>query len=86
MAKREKVTGDDVRTVVKAQPLVNLSRAAEMLGVKPPNIGRLREQGRMPEPVDIEGGRSMPAYVKSEVKALAAELAAEREARAEARV
>lgn len=75
-----KVKAEDVHRAVKAQPLVGVNRAAKMLGIAPPNVSRLRSQGRMPEAIPVEG--SAGVYVKSEVEALASELEAERAARA----
>lgn len=79
----KKATAADVHAVVAAQPLVGLKAAAGILGVKPPNVSRLRDQGRMPAGVPVEG--SADVFVRSEVEVLAVELAAEREARAGAR-
>lgn len=63
-------------------PLVNVTAAAELLGVAKANIERLRQQGRMPEAIEVEGGkRPTPVYVKSEVVELAGELKAERRER-----
>lgn len=59
--------------------LVGATRAAEILGVKAPHIARLKAQGRMPEPVAVEGGNE--AYLLSEVLALAKTLNAERAAK-----
>lgn len=67
-----------------APQLVSATRAASLLGVKPPHISRLRDQGRMPEPIPVEGGND--AYLLSEVQALARDLQAERAERARKRV
>lgn len=74
--RRKKATAADLRQAVKDQPLVGLTAAARVLGIKPPNISRLRKQGRMPEGIKVEG--SAMVYPRSEVESLAKELAAER--------
>jgi predicted DNA-binding transcriptional regulator AlpA len=51
---------------------VGATRAASLMGVNPPYITRLKDQGRMPEPVPVEG--SADGYVRSEVLALGEEL------------
>lgn len=63
-----------------APRLVGATAAAKLLGVQPPHISRLRDQGRMPEPIPVEG--TVDAYIREEVEELAVELAQEREARA----
>ncbi|HEX7088705.1 MAG TPA: hypothetical protein VF192_01135 [Longimicrobiales bacterium] len=63
-----------------APQLISATRSAQLLGVKPPHISRLKDQGRMPEPIPVEGGND--AYVLEEVEALAKVLHAEREERA----
>lgn len=60
----------------KVPPLVGRKRAAEILGTTPPHISRLIDSGRMPEPVEVEGGH--PVYLKSEIEALRDELAKEK--------
>lgn len=60
--------------------LVGTTVAAEILGIKPPHVTRLREQGRMPAPVAVQG--SVEAYVREEVEQLARELSRERAERA----
>lgn len=67
----------------RAPKLVGATAAAELLAVKPPHITRLKAQGRMPEPLPVEG--SVDVYIRSEVMALAKELKAERKRRATAR-
>jgi predicted DNA-binding transcriptional regulator AlpA len=64
-----------------APRLVSPTRAAEILGVKLPHLVRLKEQGRMPDPIPIAGSRD--AYLLEEVEALGRELAEERAQRAE---
>lgn len=62
--------------------LVGTTVAAEILGIRPPHVTRLREQGRMPQPVEIQG--SVEAYIREEIEELAQVLGrerAEREAR-----
>lgn len=66
-----------------APRLVGTTKAAEILGVQPPHVTRLREQGRMPEPLDVEG--SVTVYVRAEVEALGDQLAEERRRRMTAR-
>ena len=65
----------------KSPRLISARRAAEVLGVLPPHIARLRQQGRMPEVVPIEGGNGEGAYVLEDVEALARVLKREREER-----
>ena len=72
-----------LRKQPRAPHLVGSTAAAALLGVQPPHLSRLREQGRLPEPVEIEG--SVDAYVREEIEELARELAQERERRAERR-
>lgn len=67
----------------RAPRLVGTTAAARILGIKPPHVTRLREQGRMPEPIDVEG--SVDVYVRDEVEDLGRELHAERAARAQRR-
>jgi hypothetical protein len=62
-----------------APALVGTTVAAKILGIAPPHVSRLREQGRMPDPIPVDG--SVDVYVREEVEALGAELRAEREAR-----
>lgn len=78
-ARRKKTTAAELRVALKDQPLVGLVGAAHILGVKPPNITRLRRQGRMPDGVQVEG--SAMVYVRSEVVALAKALERERNGR-----
>ena len=78
-------TPDDLRDAVNDQPLVTLREAARILGLAPPNVHRLRKQGRMPEPVPLEGraaSGSFMLYIRSEVEELAKELKRERRRRA----
>lgn len=63
-----------------APSLVGSTAAAKLLGVQPPHLARLRDQGRMPEPIPVDG--SVDVYVREEVEELAGELRAERAARA----
>ena len=65
--------GDEGRGI---PPLVGSTAAAAILGIPAPHVARLRRQGRMPEPVHVEGGHDV--YVRSEVEALAAVLRSER--------
>lgn len=61
--------------------LIGTTAAAKILGIQPPHVTRLREQGRMPEPIQVEGSNDV--WIREEVEALARELHAERQARAE---
>lgn len=62
-----------------APDLIGATAAAGILGVRPPHLARLKEQGRMPEPIPIEG--TVDAYLREEVEVLGRELQREREAR-----
>lgn len=73
--------GKRIRVDVAVPILVGVTRAAELLGVPKSNISRLRDQGRMPEPVPQEGPGA-PMWVKAQVLELAEKLAAERAERA----
>jgi hypothetical protein len=73
----------DVTRWVERQPkspdLVGVAEAATILNLPKPRISRLREQGRMPEPVaELISG---PVWNRQEVQALSDLLAKEREAR-----
>lgn len=84
-AKPKPPTAEDARRVLEAQPLVGSNRAAQIMGVYPPNIAKLRQQGRMPAPIEVEG--SAAVYLRSEIEKLAEELEAarrERQAKREA--
>lgn len=72
-----------LRKQPRAPHLLGSTAAAGLLGVQPPHISRLREQGRMPEPIEVDG--SVDVYIREEVEELARELAREREARASRR-
>lgn len=63
--------------------LVGTTAAAKLLGIQPPHVSRLRDQGRMPEPIEVEG--SVDVYLREEVVDLSAELHAEREQRSRRR-
>lgn len=59
--------------------VVGPSKAAEMLGVQPPHLARLRRLERMPEPIMVEQASGPSSvYLRSEIEALAADLRAER--------
>jgi predicted DNA-binding transcriptional regulator AlpA len=62
-----------------APHLISRKTAAEILGVKSPHIARFEKQGRMPEPIPVEG--TAPAYIREEVEALRDALERERAAR-----
>lgn len=66
-----------------APALVGTTAAAKILGIAPPHVTRLRDQGRMPDRIPVEG--SVDVYVREEVEALGVELRAEREARRQRR-
>lgn len=66
-----------------APALISRKVAAEILGVASPHIARFEKQGRMPEPIPVEGTAS--AYVREEIEAFREELERERAARAEKR-
>lgn len=53
--------------------------AEEILGVNSPYISRLIAQGRMPEPIPVEGGA--PVWEREELEKLAVELESERQRR-----
>jgi hypothetical protein len=63
--------------------LVGTTVAAKMLGIQPPHVSRLKDQGRMPDPITVEG--SVDVYIYEEVVTLGGELHAEREKRANRR-
>lgn len=69
---------------IQSQPrfptLVGAKRAAEMFGVPPSHITRLRQSGRMPDAIPVEGGNDV--YLAADVRALARELERERVLRA----
>lgn len=77
--RRKRATAAVVRAALKDQPIVGLTAAAKLLGIAPPNVSRLRSQGRMPEGIEVEG--SAMVYLRSEVVALGKELARERDER-----
>lgn len=58
-------------------PLVGATRAAEILGVQPTHISRLRESGQLPEPIAVEGAK-VSVFVREDVEELAAVMAAKR--------
>lgn len=62
-----------------APRLVGATKAADMLGIHTPHLSRLREQGRMPDPIPVEGSKNV--YLYEEVAALAEELKGERRER-----
>lgn len=69
-----------LRRQPRSPKLVSSQGAAKILGVHPPHLQRLKDKGRLPEPVTIEGSR-WSAYVKADIQALAKELKAERAAK-----
>lgn len=77
--RRKKATVADLRAAARDNPLIGLTAAAKVLHVAPPNISRLRTQGRMPVGIEVEG--TAMVYVRSEVEALAKELESERSGR-----
>lgn len=67
---------------VQVPVVVGVTSAAAILGVPKSNVSRLREQGRMPEPLPRpEGDTGAPVWLLEPVEVLAGELAAERAAR-----
>lgn len=84
---REAGTVPKLRAWLRRQPraphLVSRQKAAEMLGVASPYVTRLHEQGRMPDPIEVDGGP--PVYLKEEVAPLAKEMRADRKRRARKR-
>jgi len=72
--------GQKLRRWLEKQPtaptLISRKTAADLCGVHSPYISRLEAQGRMPDPIPIEG--AAPAYVREEIEALADELRKER--------
>jgi predicted DNA-binding transcriptional regulator AlpA len=73
MATRTKPTPDELRELLRGIRLVTLTRAAAILGIAPPNVSRMRNDGRFPEPViEIDGGAGV--YDEREVKQLDREL------------
>jgi predicted DNA-binding transcriptional regulator AlpA len=77
--RRKKMTPTEVRLALRDQPLIGLTAAARLMGIAPPNVSRLRSQGRMPKGVEVEG--SAMVYFRSEVEALGVELESERDGR-----
>jgi hypothetical protein len=67
---------------LKRQPrhpqLVSRQGAAEIIGVQPPHLSRLKD--RLPEPIVVQGS-SWPVYLKADIIALAKNLEAEKKAR-----
>lgn len=66
-----------------APTLVSRKRAAEVIGVNSSYISRLENQGRMPEPIPVEGGA--PAYELEPCEKLGAAIRKERARRAQKR-
>lgn len=78
-------TLDAVRDYIQKQDgqpdLISATEAATILGVKPPQVSRMRQSGRMPKGVLISGGtRKEPveAYLREDIERLAKERAAEK--------
>lgn len=67
----------------RAPHLVSSKRAAEMLGIHQPHLQRLRDQGRLPAGVPVEGAYEV--YVREDIEELAETLREERRARARRR-
>ena len=51
-------------------PLVGVTEAARLLKVPKPRIIRFRQQGRLPEPLEV-AGPSAPVYIKDEIETFA---------------
>lgn len=75
--------GDYLRRQPRLPKLVGATAAARILGIQTPHVTRLREQGRMPKPIEVEG--SVDVYFEEDVRELARDLASERDARARKR-
>lgn len=82
-ASRSPLPGEHFRRWLDRQPtapeLVSRQVAADIMGVQSPHVTRYVKQGRMPEPLPVEG--SAPVYLREEVEKLGVEIRAEREAR-----
>ena len=61
-------------------PLVGVTEAARILKVPKPRIIRFRQQGRLPEPLHVEGP-SAPVYITNEIEDFAQTVEAGREER-----
>jgi hypothetical protein len=74
--------GRRVKADVPVPTVVGVTQAALILRVPKSNVSRLRQQGRMPEPVPRpDGDTGAPVWLLEPVLVLAAELEAERQAR-----
>ena len=60
--------------------LVGVTKAAQILKVPKPRIMRFRNQGRLPEPLTVDGP-SAPVYVKEEIEEFSREVQAGRDLR-----
>lgn len=78
-AANPKLSPEEMHAALKRQKLVGLTAAAKILGIAPPNVARLRAQGRMPEGVPVEG--SADVYLREEVVKLARSMKRERDRR-----
>lgn len=81
---RERRVVQRVETYILRQPdqppLVGVTEAARILKVPKPRIIRFRQQGRLPEPLRVDGP-SPPMYVRNEIEAFAKTVEAGREER-----
>ena len=81
---RERAVISRVEAYVMRQPdqphLVGVTEAARILKVPKPRIIRFRQQGRLPEPLRVDGP-SPPMYVRSEIEAFAKTVEEAREER-----
>lgn len=72
-----KLSPEELRAALKGVTLVTQAEAGRMLGIKPPNVARLRSEDRFPEPLTtISGGAGV--WDEREIKALGRKLARER--------
>ena len=52
-------------------PLVGVTEASKIIGVPKPRIMRFRAQGRLPDPITVDGP-SAPVYLRNEIEDFAA--------------
>jgi hypothetical protein len=66
-------------------PVVSTSVAADMLGLRPPNVVLMRENKRLPEAFSFRPAGGPPVFALEDVERLRVELEENRAARAQAR-
>ena len=71
-----KLTPEEMHAALRKQKLVGLTAAAKILGIAPPNVTRLKTQGRLPQGIPVEG--SADVYLREEIVKLGKQLARER--------